>query len=218
MRRPRAEESAAAIDVAAVALSPEGRVRAPSPRAPSEAQLADCVRRMAERDQKALALLYDATANRIYSVALHFVHHAHIAEEVVSDVYFQAWNEASRYDSHRGSVRTWLLVCCRSRAMDWLRRKEMPRSPIDPDELEDAGYDDAAAGMNLMESMQRRGAVHHALQQIEPLQRQLISLSFFRGYSHAEIASREQMPLGTVKTQIRAALQRLRLALPGLHE
>lgn len=185
----------------------------------SEDPLCACLRRMAGGDQGALAELYDATAQRVYAVALRFVRDSHEAEEVVSDVYYQAWKEAHRYDPQRGSVRTWLLMCCRSRALDWLRRREAPHAGIDPDELEHVDGGGMAAGaIDLLDSIERRSALHHALQGLEPLQRQLIALSFFRGYSHAEIALRERMPLGTVKTHIRSAMSALRHALCELRE
>lgn len=218
MRLPPREAPAERYDVAtAAALSAEDCLEeAATRRHAADARLADCVRRMAKGDQGALAEVYDATVNRIYSVALRFVRDQHVAEEVVSDVFFQAWSEAGRYNVHRGTVRTWLLVCCRSRALDALRRRDAPHAGIDPDELDERQDDDAALGTDILELIERDSAVHHALERITPIERQLIALSFFRGYSHAEIARREDMPLGSVKTHIRTALRRLRVVLSGL--
>lgn len=175
--------------------------------------LAEFVHRMCDGDEGALAALYDATGGRIYSTALRFVRDIHVAEEVVSDVYLQAWTEARSYDPRRGRVMAWLLVCCRSRALDTLRRNGPTKQEIAPDE--DAEMVDAETACDLLEATRRCTAVQQALQGMSPIQRQLLSLSFFRGCSHSEIARREGMPLGSVKSQIRGALACLRTVLSG---
>lgn len=182
--------------------------------AASDAQLLEWIGKVAgDRDQAALGRLYDATAKRIYAVALRFVRDPHCAEEVVSDVYMQVWNEAHLYDPSRAHVMPWMLVCCRTRALDHLRRNQVARKHCVDDGLtEDEGpsAEDAFDGFALFE---RQSAVRAALDRMTPLQRQLLALSFFRGLSHSEIAAREGLPLGSVKSHIRGALQRLRTSL-----
>lgn len=177
-----------------------------------EDPLAELVRRMARGDESALAELYDRTSVRVFGVALRFVSDRELAEEVVSDAYFQVWNEARRYDVDRGRVMTWLLVCCRSRALDALRRRDDVPRATGPEALEQHA-DPGPTASDLLELMERGTAVHVALRCITPLQRQLVALSFFRGFTHSEIAAREKIPLGTVKSHIRSALKLMRRAL-----
>ena len=209
MSTPQQESNDASVAIAASVVFAATSI---APDLPGEPQLCDCLRRMAIGDQSGLGDLYDATAQRIYGVALRFVRDPHTAEEVVSDVYFHAWTDAAQYDPCRGRVLPWLLVCCRTRSIDALRRRNRSSGnhcDIDPQSLAEEAID----GMDLMDVMERGSAVHKALEQMTPIERQLLALSFFRGYSHGEIANRERMPLGSVKSQIRAALSRLRSIL-----
>lgn len=177
---------------------------------PPQSQFLGCLTRIAARDQAALAELYDGTVSRVYALALRIVGDDSLAEEVVSDVYFQAWIDAGKYDAARGSVQAWLMVICRSRALDAWRKRGRSVPATNSCELDGAAFDPGDIVPDLLEATQRHGAVHRALARLEPLQRQLLGLAFFRGLSHAEIASHLGLPLGTVKTLIRLALRKLR--------
>jgi RNA polymerase sigma factor (sigma-70 family) len=165
---------------------------------------------MIARDQAALSRLYDATAGRLYGVALRIVRQADMAEEVVSDTYFQAWRDCGRYDAARGKVLAWLLIICRSRALDALRRRDEAMSHPDPHELSEETGDPRENPQDLLSAVQESSALHAALSTLSPLQRQLVALAFFRGYSHSEIEEHTGIPLGSVKTHIRKALSVLR--------
>ena len=175
--------------------------------------LLECLHGIGEHDQAALSRFYDLTVGRVYSIALRIVRHADMAEEVVSDVYMQVWRDANRYDETRGRVLGWLLVIARSRALDFLRRQDEAFSHPDPYDLVSEPESTRQNPQDLLEATQKGSAVHAAMQKLNPLQRQLLSLAFFRGLTHSEIVEHSGIPLGSVKTHIRRALAILRETL-----
>ena len=175
-----------------------------------EEVLRECVLAISGHDQLALAKLYDLTVSRVYSVALRIVRHTHLAEEVVSDVYLQVWRDASRYDTARGRVLGWLLIISRSRALDILRRQDEAFSHPEPYDLIAEPESSEKTAHDLLEAAQVGTALQGAMKALTPLQRQLLSLAFFRGLSHTEIVEHSGIPLGSVKTHIRRALTLLR--------
>lgn len=185
----------------------------PLPMSDDESMLRDCVSAIARLDQLALAKLYDLTVSRVYSVALRIVRHPHLAEEVVSDVYMQVWRDAARYDVARGRVLAWLLIISRSRALDILRRQEEAFSHPDPYDLIAEPESGEKTAHDLLAAAQAGTALRTAIETLTPLQKQLLSLAFFRGLSHSEIVEQSGIPLGTVKTHIRRALTTLRAQL-----
>ena len=136
---------------------------------------------------------------------------AAVAEEVAEDTYFQVWRQAARYNPDRGQALAWLLGMARSRAIDALRREARFRhAPLDDDDTDRQGPAEGASGDELLAATRRHAALNQALLRLPPQPRQLLALSFFRGLSHEEIASQTQLPMGTVKSQIRRALLSLR--------
>jgi RNA polymerase sigma-70 factor (ECF subfamily) len=199
--------------------SPEGSA-APSGIGPGsaawvdrESRLRAAILGMARREEPALRTLYDATVSRVYGLALRITRTAASAEDVVAEVYHQSWRDAARFDPTRGSALTWLLTMCRSRAIDHLRRRDEAELHEDPESLTEAPSDDARDPQNLLLAVERDGALYSALEALTPVQRQMVALAFFRGLSHQEIADHSRIPLGTVKTHIRKALEVLRGAL-----
>lgn len=173
---------------------------------------------IAAQDENALAALYDATLGRVYGLALRITRKPEAAEEVVADVYLQAWRNAGAYDAARGRVLTWLLTICHSRALDHLRRRDEAEAHPEPESLRPdlhAGENDPA---DLLHAMARDSAVYAALETLTPVQRQLVALAFFKGLSHREAAEQSGLPLGTVKTHIRKALEALRGILDNDNE
>ena len=164
------------------------------------------VARMVEGDESALAELYDAMIGRVYGLALRITGQAPAAEEVVSDTYLQVWQQARRYDAQRGSVLTWVLTICRSRALDSLRRREPAESHPEPDTLRPDLFNDDACPLNLLLSLERNSALYSACATLSAEQQQLIALAFFRGMTHQEIAAHTGKPLGSVKTSLRKAM------------
>jgi RNA polymerase sigma factor (sigma-70 family) len=183
------------------------------PVAEDDTALRDYLGAISKHDQSALACFYDLTVSRVYSVALRIVRHVHLAEEVVSDVYMQVWRDAQRYDGTRGRVLGWLLIITRSRALDILRRQDEAFSHPEPYDLVFEPESEQKSAHDLLEAAQAGTALYEAMQSLTPLQRQLLSLAFFRGLSHSEIVERSGIPLGSVKTHIRRALTALKSKL-----
>ena len=176
---------------------------------PTEAGDAVLLQRIVNRDEVALAALYDRYAGLVYSVALRILRDASPAEEVLQDIFFQLWRSASTFDSSRGSLAAWLLVCARNRAISRLRGQ-----PAEPDE-DLRGYT-VILPVNLESELaqkQQISRVRETLEGLPPAQRQALELAYFEGLTHSEIASRTGQPLGTIKTRLRSAIVYLKRAL-----
>lgn len=181
--------------------------------AATEAQLAEWIAAIAGQDERALAGLYDETVHTVYGLVIRIVRNAATAEEVVEDTYFQIWRQAVRFDPTRGNAMAWLLAMARSRALDALRHEACFRhDSLDPDDLPDVASE-APPVDELLDLARHRADLHQALMLLGTQPRQLVSMAFLRGLSHEEIAQQTQLPLGTVKSQIRRALLSLRQLL-----
>jgi RNA polymerase sigma-70 factor (ECF subfamily) len=188
------------------------------PRAAADVRQAELIRRVAGGDQQALADLYDATNRTLYGLLLRVLGDAGAAEEVLLDVFTQAWRQAGDYRAERGSPMAWLTTIARSRAIDRLRRGRQERGLTEP---LDALAQVAAAGASVEEDVtaRERGAVvRAALAALPPEQREVIELAYYGGLSHSEIAAARGLPLGTVKTRTRLGLMRLRESLQSAYE
>jgi RNA polymerase sigma-70 factor (ECF subfamily) len=163
----------------------------------------------ADGDQSAVAELYDATSNVVFSLALRVLGERASAEDVVIEVYAQVWKQASAYDPRRGTPLAWLLTLTRSRSIDILRSRQRVRAtePLDAASQTLAGTPGPEETSSVAE---RRRAVSRALESLNEDQRQAIELAYFADLSHTEIAAKLGQPLGTVKTRIRTGLLRLR--------
>jgi len=171
--------------------------------------------RMARGDQSAIGELYDRHARAVYSLALRMLTDASEAEDVVQDVFTQAWRQASRYDPSRAPVVGWLLVITRARTLDRLRAR---RSRLAPVGLETVPSDpvDPGPGQDLQAiSHEEADRLRRALDELPDGQRQTIELAYYKGLSQSDIAEALHQPLGTVKTRMRTALLKLREALRG---
>lgn len=186
--------------------------RGPATPALTDARLAAWIAAVVDHDERALAALYDASFTRVFGIVQRIVRRAALAEEVVEDTYFQVWRQAARFDATRGSALTWLLGMARSRAIDALRREaRFQHDPLEPhDEEAQAAAGEAAPADELLDAARHHAELHRALMRLGPHPRQLVSLAFFRGLSHEEIATQTRLPLGTVKSTIRRALLTLR--------
>jgi RNA polymerase sigma-70 factor (ECF subfamily) len=184
----------------------------------SESAAADraAIERMARGDHDALGEIYDRHSRLVYSLALRIVRDQSDAEDVVQEVFSQAWRLAARYDAARGTVLGWLLTLSRSRAIDRVRsRKARPEPTSDELLLETLPATLVPADEQLAWAGQAT-RIRTALEGLSALQRQAIELAFFEGLTHAEIAERLELPLGTVKTRIRQGLLTLRERLAGV--
>lgn len=179
------------------------------------------VARMRAGDERALGELYDRWEDAVRVCALSIVDEAAEAEDVVEDVFWQAWRQSGRFDPERGSVSAWLLTIARSRALDRARARRRSRETSGLEELEHSGAEAMVAqGDPLMDAErgERSRMVRRALHDLPAEQRESLELAYFEGLSQTEIAERTGNPLGTVKTRMRLAMQKLRESLSAIGE
>ncbi len=164
-------------------------------------------------DRDCLAALYDRYAATLLAIGRRILGDRREAEDLLHDVFIEVWRQAGDYDEGRGSVRAWLLMRMRSRALDrrkaavFSRRADLPAPDSIAAALGDAhGGEDPALGPD-------RQAVRRALAQLPAEQRQVLELGYFEGLSSSEIAERVSAPIGTVKSRVAAALIKLRAAV-----
>jgi RNA polymerase sigma-70 factor (ECF subfamily) len=167
------------------------------------------VARMARGDRAALSALYARHAPRVLALAIQILHDRSEAEDVLHDVFLEAWQKADSYAVERGSVGAWLSLRARSRAID--RRRSAPRTRTLP--LEVLGSDgpiDPSVDPARIQDHRRLGQAFKVMSADE---QQVLVLGYFEGLSSSEIAEKLRAPLGTVKSRTRSALQKLRAAL-----
>lgn len=175
---------------------------------------------MREGDEQALGVFYDRWQGVVRAVAVRIVREPAEAEDVVEEVFWQAWRQAERFDSVRGGASTWLLTIARSRALDRARSLARVRSDVAfEEEGPDAGAIATATAYepaDLAEQSEVRSRVQAAMGTLPPEQRLVVELGYFEGLSQSEIAERTGEALGTVKTRTRLAMRKLRDLLAPL--
>lgn len=159
---------------------------------------------MARGESEGLAELYARHAATMLAAARRILRDARGAEDLVHDVFLEAWRQAHGYDPGRGTVRTWLLVRLRSRALDRCRAAALRRTAILPEPVADFSDPSEAPDHHIL----RQGLVA-----LPSEQRQVLEHAYFAGLSAAEIAALLQIPVGTVKSRLGAGLKKLRSAL-----
>jgi RNA polymerase sigma-70 factor (ECF subfamily) len=173
------------------------------------------MRLIALAQEQALGALYDRYNRLVYSMALNTTGDPGLAEEITQDVFLRVWNKAETYRSEQGKVVTWMSSITRYRAIDLLRKRGV-RPEANRLDWAEGLSPDLPDGVDVefeVEVAQRRQRVQTALAQLPPEQRQALAYAFFQGYSHSQIAEVLSEPLGTVKTRIRLAMQKLRQIL-----
>ncbi len=187
---------------------------AAAPGAPPDAapDLGDLLRRCGRADESAFARVYDATSARLYGLAVRVVRDPAQAEEVTQESFLEIWRTASRFDPDRGSPLAWMLTITHRKAVDRVRSAESssrrdttyhhPNQPVDHDAT-------AEAAQASLEAHRVRGA----MSTLTEVQREAVGLAYFGGYTHSEVATMLDLPVGTAKTRIRDGLIRLRDAL-----
>ena len=178
--------------------------------------LGTLVERMRIGQERALQELYDATVGKLYALASAILRSAEDTEEIVCETYAYAWANAARFDATRASALGWLLMLCRSRALDRCRQRRANGNALDVVASSEAAAGSTDQPYEILSLMQQRTRVHAALAQLTPERRQLVSLAFLHGMSHQEIAHATRLPLGTVKSHVRRALTQLRESLEAM--
>ncbi len=165
------------------------------------------LRRIAEQEQQAMAMLFDRHSRLVYSVALRVLGDTGQAEDVMQEIFFQLWKSPGSFVHGRSSLPAWLAVVARNRAVDLLRR----RKPSDP--VEDVVLTSSTNLASEVECAWMMDKVRVVLRDLPAEQQRMLELAFFEGLTHSEIATQTGDPLGTVKTRIRSALMTLRKAV-----
>lgn len=174
------------------------------------------VSRLRAGDEAALGELYDQLAPWVLGVAYRILRDDDEAHEVLSDVFVQVWRRIDRHDPERGPLAPWVLSIARNRALDLVRRRRRWERKAERWERARADGDGAAApepAEAAVPGWPVHREVHAALAALPADQRQVVELAYFGGLTHTEIARRTSLPLGTVKTRMRIAQQKLAHAL-----
>jgi RNA polymerase sigma-70 factor (ECF subfamily) len=176
--------------------------------APSDLDDVALVHAMARGDAEALALLYDRYSGTMLALAHRIVGRGAEAEDVIHDVFLEAWRHSADYDATRGSVKSWLLLRARSRSLDVQKSARVSKQASALDDSWLAELADPSGG----ESPDRQ-RIRKVLLALPPEQREVLLLGYFEGLSSSEIALRVGVPIGTVKSRVAAGLSALRGAL-----
>lgn len=179
--------------------------------------------RLRAREEAALGELYDRLSPWVLGVAYRVLGDADEADEVLSDVFVQVWRRIDQHDARRGPLTPWVLSIARNRALDLLRRRQRWWRKAERVERAQAvdGLDAVPATETTEASVPGwpvHRAVHQAVAALPEEQRRVVLLAYFDGLSHSEIAQRTGDPLGTVKTRLRLAQQKLEETLRFLKD
>ncbi|GAC1578229.1 MAG: sigma-70 family RNA polymerase sigma factor [Sphingomicrobium sp.] len=162
-------------------------------------------------DRAAFRALYDLTSAKLFGIVLRICNDRQAAEEVLSDVYLTVWRRAGAFEPGRASPISWLATIARNRAIDWRRSaKRAPSTPLD--EAFDVADERPDAIEVLLQNESNR-ALHLCLDKLDDKQRSAIRTAFFDGLTYAELAERQAVPLGTMKSWVRRGLLRLKECL-----
>jgi RNA polymerase sigma-70 factor (ECF subfamily) len=156
--------------------------------------------------------LYDHYSGAIYSVVLRIIRSEEIAEEVLQDVFLKYWNRIDSYDAGRGRLFTWMLNIARNQAIDRTRSKEVGK------DRKTGGMENFvnnSDGSSSEETFVDAIGLKDVLKRLPSEQQFVVDYLYYRGYSQSELAEEFNIPLGTVKTRLRLAMQQLRLLMTG---
>jgi RNA polymerase sigma factor (sigma-70 family) len=192
-----------------------------TPAAPAERGLGVLMLRIAMRDQTAFKQLYDDTSRCLLGIVLRLLRDRAWAEEVLQDAYVAIWHGAPNYSAAKAQPMTWLMTIARYKALDALRSTQTERQhvqrPAPGADDDDSGppdiADDRPEPLDQLVQAVESAQLRHCLQALESSQRQAISLAFYDGLTHAELAAHMRQPLGTVKAWVRRGLAKLKPCL-----
>ena len=175
----------------------------------------EALRRMRAGDEAALEALYARYGGLVFTLALRIVGDPELAREVLQDTFVRSWEGRETYDPTRGRVPWWLMGIARNRAIDLLRSRPHQARLRERDAVLPA-TGSGGPGPALDEDVGLRRAVAAALESLSAVQRETIELAYYRGLTQIEIATALGQPLGTIKSRMREAMARLRVALHPL--
>ena len=187
---------------------------------PSASATADItlLSRVAGRDAVALGELYDRHNRLLFSLILRILRDRGESEDVLQEVFVRVWDRADSYSPALGTPSAWLVRIARNRAIDRLRARQVRANVAESYDAPAVAADPTPAANPevLARTAEHRRAIAAALDRLPAEQRTLIDAAYFEGYTQSELADRFNLPLGTVKTRIRTAMQELRKTLGPL--
>ena len=184
----------------------------PAPDEPDDLQL---LQRIAAKDKDALNILYNRYMTPVYSLSLHMLKQPPLAEEVTQDVFLNIWLKADSFNASRGNPRSWIMSVAHHRVVDVIRSRRRTYTMTDPEgyeTLERLPASGPSVEAQVTQNLDRERIVR-ALATLPDNQREVIELAYFEGYSQSEMAEKLSQPLGTIKTRVRLAMQKLRTSL-----
>lgn len=182
------------------------------PEGPDDREL---LQRIVAKDKDALDILYGRYATPVYSLALHMLKQPPLAEEVTQDVFLNIWLKAVSFNAERGQPRSWIMSVTHHRVIDVVRSRRRTTSMTDPEgyeTLERIPSGGASVESQVQQNLDRE-RIMQALTTLPESQKEVILLAYFEGFSQSEMAERLGLPLGTIKTRVRLAMQKLRAVL-----
>jgi RNA polymerase sigma-70 factor, ECF subfamily len=180
---------------------------------PSEADWQRLICKVKSGDQDAFAEIYESTKALVFGVILRIIGNHATAEDVLIDVYLQAWRQIAKYDTGRGSLLSWLVTIARSRSIDRLRSEKYAKreaGEVVPLRASSANPEDTSL------LCEQQHLVRLAFVSLPTEQRMVIELAYYYGLTQTEIAEKLNCPLGTIKTRTRLAMMKLRHNLSSL--
>ena len=173
------------------------------------------IHRVAQSEKEALEALYSRYSSPVYSLAMYMLKQHALAEEVTQDIFLNIWLKAGSFKLDRGAPKAWIMSVAHHKIIDVVRSRKRAVNSTDP-----ANYDLLellpASGISTEEQVEQnleRERILKALTILPPAQKEVIMLAYFGGYSQSEMAKILKQPLGTIKTRVRLAMQKLRVVL-----
>jgi RNA polymerase sigma-70 factor (ECF subfamily) len=166
------------------------------------------IAQVVQGDEHAFLAIYDRYASRVHGLTLHILRDPMLAEEATQDTFLKLWSRARQYLVERGPFLPWLLTIARHVALDRLRLEARRPALSDSNDPDDTWQ--RLPDLDSMTDESRWRTLYFAVQSLSPDQRQVIELAYYQGLSQSEIAEVLHWPLGTVKTRLRAAMEKLR--------
>lgn len=161
-----------------------------------------------QKDKSALSYLYDNYSAALYGVVYRVLQKEDVAEEVLQDVFLKIWNKIDSYDAEKGKLFTWMLNIARNQAIDKTRSKEISKAS------KTRGIDNLVSRIDNTDYVEQKIdsiGLEDVLKKLSEDQRFVVEYLYFKGYSQSELAKEFNIPLGTVKTRLRSAMQQLRV-------
>ena len=169
---------------------------------------------IARGEKDALEAFYDRHARQVFSLARYMLKEESLAEEATQDIFLNLWLKAASYNPERGAPKAWFMSVAHHRIIDVIKARKRRGQSMnqEPHELLDLHPSDRPSTEDQVQQTLSREQVISVLATLPEGQREVIVMAYFEGYSQSEIASKLDQPLGTVKTRIRLAMQKLRAA------